>query len=423
MNSPETFRFITPDFLDRSSLEKEERRIYDICNGCRLCFNLCPSFPSLFSLYDEVDNEGEKIPFERFEKVEEVCFQCKVCYMRCPYTPPHHYMLDFPRLMLRARAFRAKEKGISFTDKVLGNTDLMGKVGSFFAPLANLTLRIPFMRGFMEKTIGIHRRRLLPTYASRTFLSIGMEMIRKARVNGSSGKALLFYTCTVNYNRPDIGKAALEVLLMNDVSVELEEFRCCGMPYLDGGDLKSATNNARHNLIVIEKAVKGGYDIIGIGPTCTYVIKEEYPLLLPESKEILTGHVFDIGEYLLKLKRAGKLNTNFKAPLGQVAYHLPCHLRAQNVGAPFKELLSAVPGTEMILIEQCSGIDGTWGLKRQYYDMANQVAVKLIDKIKDFQPSIVLSDCPLASLQIEEGTGRRPIHPVQALLESYGEGR
>lgn len=408
-------------FWSPRALERELRRVFDICNGCRRCYNLCPSFNVMFERLDneEVDGDSEKLSPTDFKAVLDNCYQCKLCYNHCPYTPPHRWAIDFPRLMLRSKAVEAKQEGVSFQDKVLGNTDLMGRLGSAMAPLANWANRNPFLRALLEKITGIHRNRTLPLYHWETF---ARWFARRLSLRGATnGKVILFYTCFVNYHDPEIGKAAVAVLERNGIGVLCPEQRCCGMPYLDGGDVASAEASARFNVERLAPLVREGYDVIAPGPTCSYVLKQEYPFLVEgEEARNVAARTFDLCEYLMKLKGEEQLDTGFVKEMGRIAYHLPCHLKAQNIGYKSLDLLNLIPGTTVDLIEGCSGIDGTWGLKRQYFDRSFKVAGRLLRGIQEARPDLVVSDCPLAGLQIRQGVGRKPLHPVQVLKEAYG---
>lgn len=414
-------------FWDEPQLESELKRVFDICNGCRRCYSLCPSFTDLFARLDSeaVDGDAEKLTGADRTSVTDLCYQCKLCFNHCPYTPPHRWEVDFPRLMLRSKAVETRREGQSLQDRFLGRVDLIGRVGSFSAPFANWANSNWLLRWLMEKLLGIHRDRLLPTYVSESFRRWFDRQAGRERSHGGKGVAL-FYTCSVNYSEPEIGKACVEVLGKSGIQVVCPEQRCCGMPFLDGGDIEAAKKNAEANTSSFHAYVKEGYDIVVPGPTCSYVLKREYPLLLKNGRAQETAaRTFDICEYLMGLHSRGELSTAFVRPLGEVAYQIPCHLRAQNIGYKSRDLMELIPGTRVHLIEKCSAIDGTWGLKEQYFDLSRKVAEPLLSAIREIRPDLTVSDCPLAGLQIEQGTGQKPLHPVQALRVAYGldEGR
>lgn len=411
------------DFWNEAALEKEWRRVFDICHGCRRCFHLCPSFDFLFAAIDRTKEESvEELTAADFQRVLDLCYQCKLCYNHCPYTPPHRWGIDYPRLMLRAKAVQVRRQGLPLSDRLLGNTDLVGRLGSLTAPMANLANRNRLNRSLVQGVMGIHKDRGLPIYHRQTFAGwFRKQASRRRNQPTGNGKVVLFYTCFVNYNQPDIGKAAVAVLEKNGITVQCPRQRCCGMPYLDGGDVKSATNNAAFNVNAMAEYVRMGYQIVVPGPTCSYMLKQEYPFLLDSDEaRAVAEATYDICEYLMDLHRQGRLNTDFPRSAGRIAYHLPCHLKAQNIGYKSADLLKLIPETTVELMERCAGIDGTWGLKRQHFALSLEVARPLLRNIEDAHPDIVVSDCPLAAMQIEQGTGVAPKHPLQVLRMAYG---
>lgn len=405
-------------YLDVASYEDEARRVFGTCQGCRLCVNLCPAFPRLLDLTDGVDGEVEKLSTTAWTPVVDLCYGCKLCYVRCPYTPPHDWQIDFPRLMMRGKAIEAQRRGITLQDRLLANTDLLGRLAGLSAPLANAANRFPPARVVLEKSLGIHRQRLLPNFHFRSFASwFGAR--RQARSETPASKVALFYTCSVNFNEPQVGKAVVEVLERSNVAVSCPEQRCCGMPFLDCGDVRRAQERARFNLRSLLQAVKDGCDIVVPGPTCSYTLKQEYPRLLGPEAEPLAAHVFDISEYLMKLHERGALNTDFSSNPGKIAYHLPCHLKAQNIGYKSRDLMRLIPGASVEVVDRCSAHDGTWSMKKEYFELSLKVGQRLFEDVQQLEPDLVVSDCPLAAVQIEQGTGHRPVHPVQVLQAAY----
>jgi Fe-S oxidoreductase len=416
------FDLNSKSFWEEPKVETELKRVFDICNGCRRCYSLCPSFTDLFARLDRdnVDGEAEKLVADDLRSVTDLCYQCKLCFNHCPYTPPHRWDVDFPRLMLRSKAVQVKRDGVSLQDRLLGQVDWMGRIGTLFAPIANWATTNRVNRWVMEKLFGIHRARILPRYASETFRSWFGKQNRK---NGAetAGRVALFYTCTVNYNEPDTGRACVQVLEKNGIDVACPEQRCCGMPFLDGGDVEAARKNARANVDSLLALVQQGRDVVVPGPTCSYMLKQEYPHLLNDAaaREV-AARTFDICEYLMALHGRGKLDTRFVKGAGEIAYQMPCHLRAQNIGYKSRDLLQLIPDTRVRLIEKCAAIDGTWGLKRQYYDLSRKVAAPLIEEIRECGAELTVSDCPLAGLEIQQGLNRTALHPIRILARAYG---
>jgi glycerol-3-phosphate dehydrogenase subunit C len=412
-----------PKFYDEADLDAEMRRVFDVCHLCRMCFSYCPSFPSLFDAIDrhEEKGEGEVSALTQAEMVPvvDLCWQCKLCYVKCPYTPPHKFAVDFPRLLMRAKLVRTKKSGVGLREKFLGDPDRMARLSAGnFAALTNWANRRPALRAALEKMIGIHRRRRLPSFARTTFRKWLRR--RNGRTEGET-RVALFATCSVDYNYPQIGVAAVQVLERNGKSIECPQAVCCGLPALDGGDLETAIGKIEQNVKTLLPLVRAGMPVIVLGPSCGLMMKSEWPQLVPtdECREVSKA-VMDIGEYLARENAAGRLDVNFTVPQGKVAYHVPCHLRAQNVGQPFRALLAKVPGTTVEAIEQCSAFDGTWGMKTEYYETSRKCAGKLCGAVRDANADRLISDCMLAGLNIVEELGCAPSHPIEALRDAYG---
>jgi len=467
----------SPEFWDRGAVDKELRRVYDICSGCRRCLPLCPSFKVLFDRLDvdAVDGDVEKLPTRDAKEVVDLCYQCKLCFNHCPYTPPHRWEVDFPRLMLRARAADARANGVTFQDRMLGNTELIGTLGRLAAPLSNWMNELAVHRAFLHAVAGIHRNRALPKFYRQTFsawfrrrarartardasaagvaiarepaaskdvptgretgdrasaagVPTGRETGDRASAAGvptgrvpAAIKVAFFHTCTVEYNDPATGRAAVRVLERNRVDVSLPPQRCCGMPYLDGGAVDEAKALIRDNVKSLAAAVREGRTIIVPGPTCSYMLKQEYPWLDgSDDAKLVARNTRDLFEYLAELHAGGKLDTRFTRSTGAVTYHVPCHLRAQNIGLKSAEILRLIPGAEVNVVEKCSAVDGTWGFKKQYHELSLKLAKPLFDSITSAGAPVTATDCPLAALQIEQGTGRQAKHPIRVLAAAYG---
>jgi glycerol-3-phosphate dehydrogenase subunit C len=414
------------EFWDVGKVDGELRRVYDICAGCRRCLPLCPSFKVLFDRLDveAIDGDVEKLPASDVKEVVDLCYQCKLCFNHCPYTPPHRWAVDFPRLMLRARAAEARRSGVTWQDRMLGNADLVGKLGSLTAPLSNWMNEWSVHRAFMQSVAGIHRARRLPKFYRPTFSSWFKSTAKPASAEGgrtTTRKVALFATCTVEYNAPVIGRAAVRVLERNGVDVTVPEQQCCGMPYLDGGAVDQCRALVRANVRTLADAVREGRQIVSPGPTCSYMLKQEYPWLEDsDDARLVATNTRDLFEYLARLHADGALDTRFTKPVGEVTYHVPCHLRAQNIGTKSADVLRAIPGTTVNVVERCSAVDGTWGFKTQYFDLSMTLAQPLFDAVRAGAQATVATDCPLAALQISQGTGTEPRHPIQILAQAYG---
>jgi Fe-S oxidoreductase len=393
----------------------------EVCHQCRRCLPLCPAFPRLFELVDATEREIEGVSQAGFEQVNELCFHCKSCFNNCPYTPPHAWDVDFPGLMRRQQLARSKRDGIPLTRRLTTRTDLIGRVGALAPTLMNFANRSAPSRVLMEKTLGIHRDWVQPSYQAETFERWFGK--RGPQAEGGSARAVLFTTCSVNYNDPAAGRAAVEVLERSDVRVDVCYERCCGMPFTDVGDLEAARRNAEQNVADLLPFVEAGATVVVPGPSCSLMLKTEYPKLLhSEAAARVASATRDLMEFVHELARAKKLDRGFSRPLGRVAYHAPCHLRAQNIGLPAQVLLERLAGAEVVPIQACSGVDGTWGMQARFHDASMKVAARMLEGIGAAEPDHIATDCPLSALRIEEGLGRKAVHPIVLLHRAYGLG-
>jgi Fe-S oxidoreductase len=304
-------------------------------------------------------------------------------------------------------------------DKVLGNPDLVGRLGTLTAPLANWANEFPLNRKLMESTVGIHKDKKLPSFASQTFAA--QFAVKPTPSTGEPiAKIAFFSTCYVNYNQPEIGTDTLEVMARNNVDVAFAYERCCGMPLWHNGDMDGAIEAARHNVEQLLRFVNDGRTIIATNPTCSQMIRVEYPRLLDsEAAKKVAAVSTDPMEFLAKLASGGKLNKNFKTGAGKLSYHMPCHLRAQNIGYKTRDVLALLPDTEVKVVEECSGHDGTWAMKKENFPQSLKWGSRAFQQMAEGNPKVTCSDCPLAAIQIEQGNGKRPLNPMQILAKSY----
>ncbi|MDE2624492.1 MAG: Fe-S oxidoreductase [Betaproteobacteria bacterium] len=421
----------TPEFYDKNKTEAEMARIFDICHGCRRCFNLCNAFPMLFDAVDATPSgELHDVPASVMWDVVDQCYLCDMCYMtKCPYTPPHPFNLDFPHTMLRAKAVQFKEGKPNFRDRLLTSTDALGKLASIpvVVQAVNAVNRNGMTRALMEKTLGIHRERLLPTYTSATFRKRAGTSESFPVRNGerTPGKVVIYATCYVNYNEPGIGHDLVKVLEHNEIPVRLlEKEACCGMPKLELGDLDAVAALKEKNIPFLAEVARSGYAILTAIPSCTLMYKQELPLLFPDDPDVkaVAEAMYDPFEYLSLRHADGLLKTNFVKPLGTVSYHVPCHLRVQNIGLKTKELLQMVPDTTVNTVERCAGHDGTWGVKSEHFEMSMKIGRPVFNRMKEPEPDYVSSDCPIASRHILQGMKqeREREHPISLLRIAYG---
>jgi Fe-S oxidoreductase len=408
-----------PKFWRADALDTEFLRIADICHGCRRCFNLCPSFSILLNGIDALDGEVDKLDEPTKRSVVDSCFYCKLCYNHCPYTPPHEFKLDFPLLMVRAKAVRAQTTRTRLRDRLLVKTDFIGRTVRWAAPLINRLNRVGWFRALLQRWGGIHRDRVLPPIAFQTFPAWfrGRSRPSAARVK----KVALFSGCLTNYNYPAIGRATVQVLERNGVQVAWPEQVCCGMPCFDTGDFDALKAQARRNVESLKAMVDQGYAIVSPIPSCSLMLKKEYPALLgTDEARAVAKHTFDICEYLMSLHQKGELSTDFTRSIGRVAYQIPCHLRDQNIGYKSRDLMQLIPGTTVEVVEKCTGHDGSWSVKTEFFEASMQLGKKAFRAVREADAATVVSDCPLSGLQIEQGAGMKTQHPIEIIHRAYG---
>ena len=429
-----------PDFFDSDKLDLELRRVFDICHGCRRCFNLCESFPKLFDLIDDSKTgELDSVSSVGFKPVVDACTMCDMCFMtKCPYVPPHEFNLDFPHLMLRYRAIENKNSVVPFIQKQVSQTDRNGKLAAPVAGIVNwgTGLGNKFTRPAMETLAGIDKNAVLPKFHGKTFLARAKQNPSKVNVDApaSGRKAVLYATCFVNFNNPDIGVAARNVLARNGVVSEVVYPKCCGMPKLEHGDIESVAQNAKDIATELLGWVDKGYDVVALIPSCALMLKFEWPLILPENEDIkrLSKATYDVAEYVVDISKNEGIADGLEPAVGGVTVHVACHARAQNMGPKAAEMLRLLPDTDVNIIERCSGHGGSWGIRHENFEtginVGKPVAKDAIAKTK----GVLVSECPLAGSHILQGMERLQEdnsekhikevapHPIEIIAKAYG---
>ena len=426
----------SPEYYDEPKIVAEMERVFDICHGCRRCVSLCNAFPTLFDLIDEgTTGELDGVAHERFQDVVDQCYLCDLCYMvKCPYVPPHPWNVDFPHLMLRAKAqeFRAGKLRHPLRDRMLSSTDRNGKLATIpvVVQAVNAAAASKPLRALGEKVMAVSKDAWLPRFATRTFHAGAAASAPFPVRDGerSPGKVAVFSTCYVNYNEPAIGHDLLKILAHNEIPyVLVEKEACCGMPKLEQGDLDSVAALKERNIPRLVELARAGYAIVTPVPSCTLMFKQELPLMFPDDADVrlVRDAMFDPFEYLTERRRDGLLKTEFPRPLGKVAYQVPCHSRVQKIGLRTKEALEAVPGTEVLVIERCSGHAGTYGVKAEFHATALKIGRPVFRQVAEFAPDFFASDCALAGHHIDEGLAEargkaRLEHPITLVRMAYG---
>jgi glycerol-3-phosphate dehydrogenase subunit C len=421
-----------PDFYNEKALYKEMERVFDICHGCRRCISLCQSFPTLFDLVDASESlEVDSVRKEDYWSVVDHCYLCDLCYMtKCPYVPPHEWNLDFPHLMLRAKAVKFQKGSVPLRDRVLTSTDLVGRfVGiPIVAPIVNTVNKMAPARKVLESVAGIHAKAWLPEFASHSLRSRLRKLPAETQgepAGRTRGKVALFATCYMNRNEPGPGEDLVAVFEHNGIPVTLaEKEQCCGMPKLELGDLTAVKAAKEANIPVLAKLVDAGWDLIALIPSCVLMFKQELPLMFPDDPDVqkVRAAFYDPFEYLMLRHGEGRLKTDFKRPLGKVAYHAACHQRVQNIGQKTREMLSLVPDTTVDVIERCSGHDGTYAVKKEFHEFAMKIVKPVVNRVQQAAADHYGSDCAMAGHHIGHAMadGREPEHPITLLRKAYG---
>jgi len=422
-----------PSFYDEAALDKELERVFDICHGCRRCFSLCNSFPTLFDAIDaaptgEIDSVEKKVYWD----VVDHCYLCDMCYMtKCPYVPPHPWNLDFPHLMLRAKAIKLKKGEVSISDRILSATDTVGNIAGIpvVVQTVNAVNKTALGRKILEHTLGVATDAPVPEYHSNTARKqlAGRELVAVAKPTAETrGKVVLFTTCYGNRNEPDLNLDLVKVFEHNGIAVKLvSQEKCCGMPKLELGDLDAVAEYKKTNIPALKQAIDEGYDIVAPIPSCVLMFKQELPLMFPEdvSVQSVKEHIFDPFEYLMLRHKEGFLRTDFTTEIGKVSYHVPCHLRVQNIGLKTRDVLKLVPNTTVDVIERCSGHNGTYAVKKKFRSASIKIGKPVMDRVVNADPDYYSSDCPMAGHQIRTGLKdklKEPTHPLKLLCTAYG---
>ncbi|MCX7892390.1 MAG: heterodisulfide reductase-related iron-sulfur binding cluster [Burkholderiales bacterium] len=424
----------SPDFYDRDKLFHEMERVFDICHGCRRCVSLCHAFPTLFDLVDNgPTGEVDGVAKADYGKVVEQCYLCDLCYMtKCPYVPPHAWNVDFPHLMLRAKAVAYKRGEVGLRDRLLDDTDAVGQFAGIpiVTRAANAVNGTALGRKVLQKALGVDREAWMPDFAVDTLPSVAPASADFPVRDGerTPGKVAVFATCYANYNEPGIALDLLKILAHNEIPYVLVDQVCCGMPHMESGALEEVARQKEHNVPRMAALARAGYAIVTPIPSCTLQFKQELPLMFPDDPDVqaVREAMFDPFEYLVARNKDGLLKTDFKKPLGKVSYHVPCHLRVQNMGRKTEELLKLIPGTTVTTVERCSGHSGAWGMKEKFFRTAMKIGKPVFKAMAEPQPDYISSDCQLGGRHIEQGTRDAKLtaatlaHPLTLVRMAYG---
>ena len=419
------------DYWNKDKLDEETRRQFDVCHGCRRCFNLCDSFPKLFDLIDESETyELDSVKSEDFKPIVDACTMCDMCFMvTCPYVPPHEFAIDIPKLMLRHRAKDFSEGKVGFKEKQISKIDRNGKLGQKTRVVSNsiVSLNNKPARYVMEKALNISKEAKLPKFANP--FKENFPINTKAPSFGK--KAILFSTCYGSYHNTEIISSAYKVLRHNGVDVSLFYDGCCGMPQLEQGNIDRVMDQAKNISSKLVPLLSEEIPVIAPIPSCALMFKTEWPLLLPENNNVLTlsKNTMDIDEYMVQISENEGLADGLVALEGDITVHMACHSRAQNIGPKSAQMLRLIPNTKVNIIERCSGHGGSWGVKKENFDTALKVGKNSAKSIMKYDTKYFASTCPLAGdhlVQISEKEKNKdlkeltePSHPIELIALAY----
>jgi len=426
--------FDSIDFLDEKKLDHEMRRVFDVCSGCRRCFNLCDSFPTLFDMIDSSKEEDVKsLSSQQFPKVVDACTLCDMCFMtKCPYVPPHEFNIDFPHLMLRYRSLQRKQGKLKKISIQLSKIDRNAKVGILFSKIINFLTNIKniFFRNILEIFAGVDKKAYLPKYNNQTLIDYSKRNIYEINslAPAHGRKVVMYSTCFVNYNKKNTGVAAIKVLKKNGVEVQNSYPGCCGMPYLEQADLKQVVKQAKKVSKDLLFWISKGYDVITLTASCGLMLKFEWPLLLPNDENIkkLSKCTKDIDEYIVDISNKEGLTNGLSEIDGGVTLHHACHARAQNMGNKAREMLRLIPNLKIDFVERCAGHGGTFGVVKGTHDIATKVGKTAANQIKTKKNKYIASDCPLAASHMYKlihddinVIDTEAIHPIELIAKAY----
>lgn len=415
----------------RDHIEYSLEQSLDSCIKCNVCTSACPvaAVTDLFPGPKYVGPQAQRFRREGQPSPDasvDYCSGCRVCNTVCPTG------VRIAELNARARARIVAERGLPLRNRLLGRAELLGMMGTPLAPLANWTLQNPLLRWAIERTIGVDRRAPLPPFAGRTFR--GDFRRRRDRPRAATKKVVYFHGCSTNYYEPRVGEAAVEVLEHNGYEVILARQVCCGLPMLSNGEFDAAQRQHESNMRTLLPWVRRGYAIVGTSTSCTLTLKEEAPELLglhSEDAQLLAANTWDICEFLRDLHDRGELRTDLALPDAfrdrTLPYHPPCQLRAHRIGRPALDLLELIPGLRIMESEAaCCGIAGTYGLKREKYDIGMAVGESLFSFVREVAgeggDALALCDSETCRWQITHGSGVPTQHPIEILRDAYRAG-
>ena len=457
--------------MKRNSPEEKARKVVDECADCDVCRFLmdsdCLMFPELYRLYDRETETGEKITSGELRHMVDLCNFCALC----PCQPVRANLIE-------AKTSFIDRDGLKFGVRTLEDVERVARLCGAFPRLANSLLRGSATGGLIKKAAGIHRARQIPAFPQESFPQWAKKHNLKTGPEKSESRKIAYFAgCTANYLFPEVPRAAVEVFQYNGFDVFYPDQQCCGMPSMLEGDRQLTLEFAGYNIDMLAEAVASGYDIVCSCPTCGFMLRnvlkenayyssefqasvdadgaymkiptagasanpggKKYNVLKksmfqdilkdegyfsdidPMKRILVAENTHDLGEYLLGLHRSGELNTTFGEVSGRMVYYPPCHLREQNIGRPYQELLNILPGADLEAVDgslYCCGMAGIMGFKKDFHETSLHLGRRLMDRIKALDPQRLVTDCLSCRLQFNQLLPYKVQHPVEILKEAY----
>jgi glycerol-3-phosphate dehydrogenase subunit C len=395
----------------------------DHCVKCTICETFCPvsNVTPLFPGPKYVGPQAERFRVPEEESPDaslDYCSGCGICTQVCPQG------VHIAEINTQARAKLRERTGFRLRDRLVARPDVLGRLGTPAAPLANWTLRNRVLRSVAEGVLGIDRRAAVPLFAGRTF----QAWARRHASPPAARRVAYFHGCGANWYEPESAQRAVELLEHVGCQVEVPRGQsCCGLPLQSNGMFDAARSYVRSMARALAPAARAGVDIVGTSTSCTLMLKREAREILEldddEDLRLVSDHVYDICEYLLMLHERGELRTDFGPLPLTVTYHAPCQQQGHGIGKPAVDLMELVP--ELRVIENdatCCGVAGTYGLKTKKYEIAMDVGAGLFGQIADAGPAFAVCDSETCRWHIEKATGVKSVHPVEILHRAAGLG-
>ena len=390
----------------------------DACLKCSVCNTACPvyrvmpQYPGPKQLGPELERlRREKIPSD--SKYVEYCLGCHGCDVACPNQ------VAVSEMIAEAKAKHKKDPIHALRDWWFARPALLGKLLTIVPAVSNFVLRLKVVRMLMAGMMKIHAGRVFPAYTTPNLKS------RQRPVDGKE-HLIFFPGCSIRYNTPELGRDVIRLLEINGYTVEVAESDCCGVPALANGDLEYARSRARLNLEKLSKGIRAGAKVVTTCSSCGHMLKSGFAGVLEGDTQreaalkLLAENTRDVGELLAEQADAGKLNTHFGKVEMKLAYHAPCHLKSQGIGRPWYHLMAQVPGVTISDLDAgCCGMSGTYGFKEEKYEVSMAIGNRLFERVAETAPEMVTTECATCRMQIEHGTAKQTIHPVEVLLKAY----